>query len=74
VVCDLPYGLVTESLLVPAEVCGSRLNGGHREVLIAWKGMPESEATWEGFKEMHKQFSDFHLEDKSEELIAIAIN
>nr|GFB02076.1 ribonuclease H-like domain containing protein [Tanacetum cinerariifolium] len=64
VVCDLPYGLVTESPLVPAEVCGSRLNGGHREVLIAWKGMPESEATWEGFKEMQKQFPDFHLEDK----------
>nr|GFB21687.1 chromo domain containing protein [Tanacetum cinerariifolium] len=70
----LPYGLVTESPLVPAEVCGSRLNGGHRKVLIAWKGMPESEATWEGFKEMQKQFPDFHLEDKSEELIAIAIN
>ncbi|GKE74142.1 ribonuclease H-like domain containing protein, partial [Tanacetum coccineum] len=64
VVCDLPYDLVTESPLVPAEVCGSRLNGGHHEVLIAWKDMPESEATWEGFEEMQRQFPDFHLEDK----------
>ncbi|GJT66732.1 putative mitochondrial protein [Tanacetum coccineum] len=31
--CDSTYDLVTESPLVPAEVCGSRLNGGHREVL-----------------------------------------
>ncbi|GJW03450.1 ty3-gypsy retrotransposon protein [Tanacetum coccineum] len=35
VVCDLPYDLVT--LLVPAEVFGSRLNGGHREVLMLGK-------------------------------------
>ncbi|GKD66051.1 RNA-directed DNA polymerase, partial [Tanacetum coccineum] len=64
VVCDLPDGLVTESPLVPAEVCGSRLNAGRREVLIAWKDMPESKATWEGFEEVRRQFSDFHLEDK----------
>nr|GEW68350.1 hypothetical protein [Tanacetum cinerariifolium]GEW92870.1 hypothetical protein [Tanacetum cinerariifolium] len=64
VVCDLPDGLVTESLLVPAEVCGLCLNAGCHEVLIAWKDMPESEATWEGFEEMRGQFPDFHLEDK----------
>ncbi|GKB48342.1 putative mitochondrial protein [Tanacetum coccineum] len=64
VVCDLPDGLVTESPFVPAEVCGSRLNAGRREVLIAWKDMPELKATWEGFEEVRRQFLDFHLEDK----------
>ncbi|GJT01525.1 retrovirus-related pol polyprotein from transposon 297 family protein [Tanacetum coccineum] len=64
VVCDLPDGLVTESPLVPAEVCVSRLNAGRRKVLIAWKDMPESEATWDGFEEVHTQFPYFHLEDK----------
>ncbi|GJX73417.1 putative reverse transcriptase [Tanacetum coccineum] len=54
----LPYDLVTESPLVPAEVCGSRLNGGRREVLIAWKDMPESKATWEGFEKC-RAVSDF---------------
>ncbi|GJU15925.1 reverse transcriptase [Tanacetum coccineum] len=64
VVCDLPDGLVTESPLNPVEVCGTRLNAGCREVLIAWKDMPESEVTWEGFEEILRRFLDFLLEDK----------
>nr|GFB89733.1 chromo domain containing protein [Tanacetum cinerariifolium] len=51
-------------VLIPDTVCGSRVNGGRREVLIAWKGMLVTEATWESFDEMRQQFPDFHLEDK----------
>nr|GEX96232.1 hypothetical protein [Tanacetum cinerariifolium] len=64
VVNDLPDVVESGAMLIPDTVCGSRVNGGRREVLIAWKGMPVTEATWESFDEMGQQFLDFHLEDK----------
>nr|GEW16886.1 hypothetical protein [Tanacetum cinerariifolium] len=48
----------------PEEVIGSRIVDEQRKVLIAWKGLPASEATWELYKQMLKQFPHFHLEDK----------
>nr|GEV80275.1 RNA-directed DNA polymerase [Tanacetum cinerariifolium] len=53
VVCDLLDGLVTKSPLVLVDVYGSRLDVGRGKVLIAWKDMPESKATLEGFEEVH---------------------
>nr|GFB59813.1 hypothetical protein [Tanacetum cinerariifolium] len=64
VVNDLPDVVESGAVLIPDTVCGSRVNEGRREVLIAWKGMPVTEATWESFDEMRQQFPDFHLEDK----------
>ncbi|POO01950.1 Chromo domain containing protein, partial [Trema orientale] len=37
---------------------------GQAEVLITWKDMPPSEATWESFDKIQQQFPAFHLEDK----------
>ncbi|KAA0033978.1 DNA gyrase subunit A [Cucumis melo var. makuwa] len=37
---------------------------GANEWLVKWKGMLESEATWESVYQMNQQFSTFHLEDK----------
>ena len=34
------------------------------EVLIKWRDLPISEATWELFHTIASQFHDFHLEDK----------
>ena len=38
--------------------------GQQLEVLLKWKELPESEATWEDFMTITKLFPAFHLEDK----------
>lgn len=34
------------------------------KVLIQWKDLPELDVTWEAFKVINQQFSNFHREDK----------
>lgn len=64
VTSELPAGGDTKEIMEPKEVVGSRMVGDQREVLIAWKGLPTSEATWELYEQMLKQFPHFHLGDK----------
>nr|GEW37285.1 hypothetical protein [Tanacetum cinerariifolium] len=61
---ELPTGGDTKENMEPEEVIGSHIMDEQREVLIAWKGLRASEATWELYKQMLKQFPHFHLEDK----------
>ena len=37
---------------------------GANDWLVKWKGLPETEATWETVYQMNQQFPTFHLEDK----------
>ncbi|KFK26976.1 hypothetical protein AALP_AA8G317800 [Arabis alpina] len=64
----MPPQLTAEGVLEaePEFVLGTRMNkqSGQEEVLIQWKGMPESECTWEWRRVMKGQFPKFHLEDK----------
>ncbi|KAA0054183.1 Transposon Ty3-G Gag-Pol polyprotein [Cucumis melo var. makuwa] len=50
----------------PEAVLGIRWNTeiGANEWLIKWKGLPDSEATWESVYAMNQQYPSFHLEDK----------
>ncbi|KAJ9539370.1 LOW QUALITY PROTEIN: hypothetical protein OSB04_032103 [Centaurea solstitialis] len=48
----------------PEKVLEVRSVGGQQEALIAWKGLPMDEATWEGVEHIRQQFPGFHLEDK----------
>ncbi|KAA0060678.1 putative retroelement pol polyprotein [Cucumis melo var. makuwa] len=34
------------------------------EVLVAWKNLPDYEASWEDYDEMHQRYPNLHLEDK----------
>ena len=45
-------------------LCQGEKAHGTSEVLIKWKGLPEFEATWEGYEAIRNQFPLFHLEDK----------
>ncbi|TYK05651.1 Retrotransposable element Tf2 [Cucumis melo var. makuwa] len=47
-------------------VLGIRWNTdiGANEWLIKWKGLSDSEATWEPLEAMNQQYPSFHLEDK----------
>ena len=53
-----------ERQLWPETVMGIRWSKelGANEWLIKWKGLPESEATWESVYQMNQQFPTFHLE------------
>ncbi|KAA0056274.1 transposon Tf2-1 polyprotein isoform X1 [Cucumis melo var. makuwa] len=55
-----------ELQLWPETVLGIRWSKelGENEWLVKWKGLPESEATWESVYLMNQQFPMFHLEDK----------
>ena len=55
-----------ELQLWPETVLGVRWNRelGGNEWLIKWKGLPDSETTWESVFQMNQQFPDLHLEDK----------
>ncbi|KAA0067390.1 Retrotransposable element Tf2 [Cucumis melo var. makuwa] len=47
------------------ETLGYQKNkAGSWEVLIHWKELPEHEASWESYEEMHQLYPNFHLEDK----------
>ncbi|TYK02329.1 RNA polymerase II C-terminal domain phosphatase-like 1 [Cucumis melo var. makuwa] len=64
-----PFPALTEEFelqLKPESVLGIRWNGqiAVNEWLVKWKGLPDSEATWERVTEMKQQFPSFHLEDK----------
>ncbi|KAL0539505.1 hypothetical protein IC582_023720 [Cucumis melo] len=50
----------------PEAVLGIRWNTdiGANEWLIKWKGLSDSEATWEPVGAMNQQYPSFHLEDK----------
>lgn len=48
----------------PEKVMGSRSVGDQQEVLLAWKGMPADETTWEEIGRIRHLYPDFHLEDK----------
>lgn len=52
----------------PEELLGVRFQGGtadsHKEVLIKWRDLPLSEATWENMSTIATLFPGFHLEDK----------
>ncbi|KAI0502415.1 hypothetical protein KFK09_017364 [Dendrobium nobile] len=64
---ELPTTLTEEMevILEPLELKDVRLDQeGNKEVLIAWKGLPEFDATWEPFERMKDQFPSFHLADK----------
>ncbi|GKB20558.1 putative mitochondrial protein, partial [Tanacetum coccineum] len=61
---DLPATNATERAAEPDTVLGTRKVGEQREVLIGWKGLPPTEATWEIFEQIQQQFPSFHLEDK----------
>nr|GEX43888.1 hypothetical protein [Tanacetum cinerariifolium] len=60
---DLPATNAAEPAAEPDTVLGTR-KVGEREVLIGWKGLPPTEATWEIFEQIQQQFPSFHLEDK----------
>lgn len=64
VTLDLPTDGASENIVEPEEVMGKRKISGQQEVLIAWKGLPTSEATWESFEQIQQQFPEFPLEDK----------
>ncbi|KAA0057186.1 Transposon Ty3-G Gag-Pol polyprotein [Cucumis melo var. makuwa] len=55
-----------ELQLWPETVLGIRWSPelGANEWLVKWKGLPNSEATWESVYSMNQQFPSFHLEDK----------
>lgn len=54
-----------ELQLQPAEVHQFRvLPDGFQRVLIAWKGLPDFESTWEDFGLIDSLFPAIHLEDK----------
>ncbi|TYK15071.1 Ty3/gypsy retrotransposon protein [Cucumis melo var. makuwa] len=55
-----------ELQLWPETVLGIRWSPelGANEWLVKWKGLPDSEATWESVYSMNQQFPSFHLEDK----------
>jgi len=38
--------------------------GTSPKVLVQWKGLPSSEASWESVESILQHFLDFHLEDK----------
>ncbi|KAA0048440.1 Retrovirus-related Pol polyprotein from transposon 17.6 [Cucumis melo var. makuwa] len=49
----------------PEEVQEYRMDkSGNWEVLVAWQGLPDHEASWESYDEMHKLYPNLHLEDK----------
>lgn len=49
----------------PKDTLHLRYNAGRKlEVLVAWTGLPATEATWEDTELIHLQFLAFHLEDK----------
>ncbi|KAJ9558601.1 hypothetical protein OSB04_013215 [Centaurea solstitialis] len=58
-------------LYEPEEVLKTRVKDGRREVLIAWRNMARTEATWEGFEAMMQQFPSFHLEDKVDGVVEV---
>ncbi|KAJ9535931.1 hypothetical protein OSB04_un000899 [Centaurea solstitialis] len=60
----LPNDLIQETVRYPERVMGARLMGDQQEVLVAWKGMPTDEATWEEIGQFRQLYPDFHLEDK----------
>ncbi|KAA0047243.1 Retrotransposable element Tf2 [Cucumis melo var. makuwa] len=50
----------------PDEIQEYRLDkSGNWEVLVAWQGLPDYEASWEDYDEMKKLYSNLHLEDKN---------
>ena len=54
-----------EILMTPADILQVRQQGSKpREVLVLWKGIDESEATWEDAAKFFATFPDTHLEDK----------
>ncbi|GJW49615.1 ribonuclease H-like domain containing protein [Tanacetum coccineum] len=57
---DLPATNATERAAEPDTVLGTRKVGEQREVLIGWKGLPPTEATWEIFEQIQQQFPSFH--------------
>ncbi|PON40467.1 Chromo domain-like, partial [Parasponia andersonii] len=64
---DIPKQLTLELELVsePNVVLAIRRTPAKvMEVLIAWKDMPLSDATWEVFDKVQLQFLSYHLEDK----------
>ena len=42
-----------------------------KEVLIQWKDLPDSEATWEEYQTINMQFPDFHLGNKGSLLAGV---
>ena len=50
----------------PEAVLGVRWNSemGANDWLVKWKGLHDSEATWESVYAMNQQYPSFHLEDK----------
>ncbi|KAA0047331.1 myosin-11 isoform X3 [Cucumis melo var. makuwa] len=49
----------------PEEVREYRLDkSGNWEVLVAWHGLPDYEASWEDYDEMKKLYPNLHLKDK----------
>ncbi|KAJ9547439.1 hypothetical protein OSB04_019982 [Centaurea solstitialis] len=64
VTVDLPAGCAAEFVMEPEKVLGTRKIGEQREVLILWKGLPTTEATWELFEQIQQQFPNYNLEDK----------
>ena len=54
-----------EFILQPEKMTSLRYDSeGHLEALIQWKGLPVHESSWLRVRDVHKDFSEFELEDK----------
>ena len=53
-------------LPTPQAVLDHRVQKGHQEVLIHWKGLSPADATWEDLQNMKRRFTGLALEEKGE--------
>ena len=46
----------------PERVVNRRTKGQREEVLVAWRGKPDEEATWEDLKEFNRDYPGFVID------------
>ncbi|KAJ1400267.1 Retrotransposon gag domain [Sesbania bispinosa] len=61
---ELPPVCDGQTLPTPQVILRSRLNRGHRDLLVHWTGCPKEDATWEPVARFQEAYLEFELEDK----------
>ena len=63
---DSTSGLLPELPLIPKpepeRVVNHRTKGQREKVLVAWRGEPDKEATWEDLKEFNRDYPGFVID------------